>query len=448
MLPKAVLVLMLVCISGCLARPVPDSLDYLPTLEYLRAVLRFSTYSLADVEVDTTLPLDFDVARALSNVRQSLSNAQEAAEKVVEFLQAKDTFSDMQSLGETLQQLHQSLWGLDFHYPDYFQKENAFQEKEILNHTESVHLARVDFSKETLQFNDLREINSFLSEATGQAMSVTVTVLLLSTVEKVQYYLKVILLPTSMEAEELKNLQDINQLVRSYHQLYGGALNSASNRYLREVAEGAQQLQSMIRSLDYPGEDLKKAVTEFSNQVDNFFQTALAELQTIEQNVDDRFAEVLQNIFYTSYGLVSSGMGMLRPYVQHIQCVRELVPRAQTVAGVSLMSVSLCSNEATIPLYNATMVYHEKISQLQHQIFEQLENLEACTKLDTGRCSSVYDETLGVVNAHTDVVKTYKVNFEPYRVQLFGCLTSRYEIEMAKVLDMSYKFDKCVKTTK
>uniref|UniRef100_A0A182S7X7 Uncharacterized protein n=1 Tax=Anopheles maculatus TaxID=74869 RepID=A0A182S7X7_9DIPT len=393
MLPKAVHVFMLVCMSGCLASPVPDSLDYLPTLAYLRAVLRFSTNSLSELKVDSTLPLEFDISRALSNVRQLLANTQKAAEQIVNLLQAKDTFSNMQLLNETLHQMHQSLWNPDFHFPEYFRKEYASLELELLNRTMNEHLARVDFNKETLEFNDLREINSFLTGATSQAMSATVAVLLISTVEKLQYYLKVLLLPNSMEAMELQNLQDINQLVRSYHQLYGAALNVASNRYLREVAEGAQQLQSMIHSLEYPQDDLKKAATQFSDQVDIFFQTALSDLQTMEQNADVRFAEVLQNIFYTSYGLVSSGMGMLRPYVRHIRCVRELVPRAQTVAGA-------------------------------------------------------YNETLDIIDANTDVVKSFVVDIEPYRLQLFGCLTSRYEIEMAKVLDMAYNFDKCVKITK
>ncbi|XP_050077763.1 uncharacterized protein LOC126564713 [Anopheles maculipalpis] len=448
MLPKAVLVFVLVYITGCLARPLPDSLDYLPTLEYLRAVVRFSTYSLSEVTVDPVLKLEFDVSRALSNVSQALSNTEEAAEKIVKLLQAKDTFSDMQLLGETLQEMHQGLMDPDFHFPEYLEKENAFQEMELLNRTMSEHLSRVDFKKPTLDFNDLREINSFLTGATSQVMSSTVALLSISTVEKLQYYLKVLQLPDSMEAIELKNLQDINQLVRSYHQLYGAALNVASQRYLREVADGARQLQSMIRSLAFPRESLEQAAAQFSNRVDNFFQTALGDLQTMEQKADDRFAEVLQHIFYTSYGLVSSGMGMLRPYVRHIECVRELVPRAQTVAGVSLMSVSLCSNRATTTLYDATMVYHDKISQFQNQILAQLQMLEACAKLDGESCSTVYNETLENINANTDAVKNFAVDFEPYRVQLFSCFTSRYEIEMAKVLDMAYNFDKCVKMTR
>uniref|UniRef100_A0A182WGY0 Uncharacterized protein n=1 Tax=Anopheles minimus TaxID=112268 RepID=A0A182WGY0_9DIPT len=326
--------------------------------------------------------------------------------------------------------------------------EIASQELELMRRYMSEHLKRVDFKKATLTLEDLRAINSFLTDATSHVMSTTVAVFLISSVEKLQYYLKVLFLPPHMEATELKDLHDITQIVRSYHELYGAALRTASERFLQKASDGRQLLQSMLGTSELLPEGLRKGVTEFSNHVDNFIQAGLDDLQAVEYRAENRFGEALQNILYTSYGLVSSGMGMLRPYIRHLQCVRELVPRAHTVAALSLNSVSLCSNEATTPLYDATMMYHERIRELQHQIYQQLQKVEACTKLEAENCSSVYDEAMILINTNADVVKNFKIDFEPYREQLLSCMTSKLEIEMAKVLDMSLNFDKCVKIYK
>ncbi|XP_053666729.1 uncharacterized protein LOC128715837 [Anopheles marshallii] len=448
MMPKSVLVFVLVCLSGCSAAPAFEPLDYLPTLEYLRNVLRFSILSLSEVKPDTTLPLTVNISQTLSQVSLAFTNALETADKITKLLQTQDIARNTQPLGENLQQINSYLNEINIHFPEYYRKENASQELELLERYMSEHLLRVDFKTNVLQLSDLREINSFLTGATSHVMSTTMAVFLISSVEKLQHYLKVLFLPPHMEATELKDLHDVTQIVRSYHLLYGAALRTASERYLREASDGRQLLQSMLGTLQHLPEDLQKAVAEFANQVDNFIQTGLGDLQSIESKADNRFGELLQNMLYSSYGLVSSGMAKLRPFPQHVQCVRDLVPRAHTVAALSLTSVALCSNEATTPLYDATMLYHDKIRHLQHEIFDQLQKVGACDKLQTGSCSSVYDETVTLVNTNADVVKHFTIDFEPYREQLFSCLTSRYEIVMAKVLDMSLNFDKCVKTTK
>uniref|UniRef100_A0A182R9R4 Protein TsetseEP domain-containing protein n=1 Tax=Anopheles funestus TaxID=62324 RepID=A0A182R9R4_ANOFN len=443
MMSKAVLVVVLVCLSECLATPAYDPLDYLPTLEYLRNVLRFSILSFSEVKPDTSLPLTLDITPTVRNVSHSFTNALEAADKITDLVNTQDISHNIQPLVEQLQQINSSFYEAYIHYPEYYRKENASQELELLKRNMSEHLKRLNFKTDTLQLGDLREINSFLTDAASQAMSTTVAVFLMSSVEKLQHYLKVLFFPPHMEASELKELHDITQVVRSYHELYGAALRTASERFLREASDGRELLQSA----NLP-EALQKAVTEFSDQVDNFIQTGLSDLQSVQYKADNRFGEVLQNILYTSYGLVSSGMGMLRPFIKHLQCVRDLVPRAHTVAAISLLSVSLCSNEATTPLYDATMVYHDKIRQLHHEIFEQLQKVDACAKLNTESCSSVYDETLTVINTNVEVVQSFTIDFEPYRNQLLNCLTLKYETQMAKVLDMSLTFDKCVKTTK
>uniref|UniRef100_A0A182MUS1 Protein TsetseEP domain-containing protein n=1 Tax=Anopheles culicifacies TaxID=139723 RepID=A0A182MUS1_9DIPT len=448
MFPKAVLVFVLVSFSGCLTVPVSDPLDYLPTLEYLRNVLRFSILSLSQVKPDPALPLTLDIPQTLRNVSHSFTNAQAAVEKISELLQTQDMSSNMEMLAENLQQINCSFSEVNIHYPEYYRKENGSQELDLLRRNMSEHLKRVDFKKPSLAFDDLREINSFLTDATSHVMSTTVAVFLISSVEQLEYYLRVVYFPPHMEAMELKDLHDTTQIVRSYHELYRAALRTASERFLQKASAGRQLLKSVpVTSTSLP-EDLHKGVAEFSNHVDNFIRTGLEDLQSVEYRTDNRFGEALQNILYTSYGLVSSGMAMLHPYVRHLQCVRELIPRSHTVAALSLMSVSLCSNEATTTLYDTTMMYHEKIRELQYQIFEQLQKVGACTKLEAGNCSSVYDETMRLINANIEEVKQFKIDFEPYREQLLNCQTSKYEIEMAKVLEMSLNFDECVKTSK
>ncbi|XP_052894300.1 uncharacterized protein LOC128301729 [Anopheles moucheti] len=448
MMPKSVLVFVLVCLGGCSAAPAFDPLDYLPTLEYLRNVLRFSLLSLSEVKPDTTLPLTLNITQTLGKVNSSFTNALEAADKITILLQAQDISRNMQPLAENLHQINSYLNETNIPFPEYYRKENASQELELLERNMSEHLMRIDFLKDTLQLGDLREINSFLTGATSHVMSTTMAVFLISSVEKLQHYLKVLFLPPHMEATELKDLHDVTQIARSYHMLYGAALRSASGRFLREASDGGQLLRSMLGTLQHLPDDLHTAVAEFSSQVDNFIQTGLGDLQSIESKADNRFGEVLQNMLYTSYGLVSSGMAKLRPFPLHLQCVRDLVPRAHTVGAISLMSVALCSNEATTALYDATMVYHDRVRQLQHEIFDQLQQVRDCAKLENGSCFTVYDETVTVINTNAGLVKHFAIDFEPYREQLLSCLTSKYEIMTAKVLDMSLKFDKCVKTTK
>lgn len=366
---------------------MPDPLDYLPTLEYLRNVLRVSAHSLSEVTLETQLPLTYNVSEALHSVRGSLNVAQNATKTITELFQANDTFQ-MQQLAEALDEIQQSLCDSEFRFPEYFGKESATPDMKQLKHTMSEHLKKVQFEKDTLEFDDLRAINNFLSGATSQAMVATVAVHIVSSVEKLEYYLRAIFFPPDMEATALKELQAIGQLVRSYNQLYGAALRTASTRFQDEASQGRQLVRTMVGTgaPEHLPESVKNAPEEFYDQVDNFIRTTLEDLQSTTRKGNDRFGEVVQNILYTSYGLHSSGMEMLRPYVRHYECVLNLVPRTQTVAGASLGSVALCSNEATAPLYDSTMVYRQKIGHLQREIFEGLQTAIACTD---GDCSLV-----------------------------------------------------------
>uniref|UniRef100_A0A8W7P7L8 Uncharacterized protein n=1 Tax=Anopheles coluzzii TaxID=1518534 RepID=A0A8W7P7L8_ANOCL len=348
------------CTGGCLTAPLPDPLDYLPTLEYLRNVLRVSAHSLSEVTLETQLPLTYNVSEALHSVRGSLNVAQNATKTITELFQANDTFQ-MQQLAEALDEIQQ------------------------------------------------------------------------------KYYLRAIFFPPDMEATALKELQAIGQLVRSYNQLYGAALRTASTRFQDEASQGRQLFRTMLGTAEHLPESVKNAPEQFYDQVDNFIRTTLEDLQSTTRKGNDRFGEVVQNILYTSYGLHSSGMEMLRPYVRHYECVLNLVPRTQTVAGASLGSVALCSNEATAPLYDSTMVYRQKIGHLQREIFEGLQTAIACTD---GDCSLVYSETVDLIKASTDAVKAFTVDLAPYREQLLSCISSKYEVEMVQVLDMSANFDK------
>uniref|UniRef100_A0A182U2X0 Protein TsetseEP domain-containing protein n=1 Tax=Anopheles melas TaxID=34690 RepID=A0A182U2X0_9DIPT len=440
---RVLLVLVLVCTGGCLTAPLPDPLGYLPTLEYLRNVLRVSVHSLSEVTLETQLPLTYNVSEALHSVRGSLNVAHNATKTITELFQANDTFQ-MQQLAEALDEIQQSLCDSEFRFPEYFKKESATPDMKQLKHTMSEHLKKVQFEKDTLEFDDLRAINNFLSGATSQAMVATVAVHIVSSVEKLEYYLRAIFFPPDMEATALKELQAIGQLVRSYYQLYGAALRTASTRFQDEASQGRQLFRAMLGTgaPEHLPESVKNAPEEFYDQVDNFIRTTLEDLQSTTRKGNDRFGEIVQNILYTSYGLHSSGMEMLRPYVRHYECVLNLVPRTQTVAGASLGSVALCSNEATATLYDSTMVYRQKIGHLQREIFEGLQTAIACTD---GDCSLVYNETVDLMNASTDAVKAFTVDLAPYREQLLSCLSSKYEVEMVQVLDMSANFDKCVK---
>ena len=52
---------------------------------------------------------------------------------------------------------------------------------------------------------------------------------------------------------------------------------------------------------------------------------------------------------------------------------------------------------------------------------------------------------MDLIKSSTDAVKAFTVDLAPYREQLLSCISSKYEVEMVQVLDMSANFDKCVK---
>uniref|UniRef100_A0A182KAH8 Uncharacterized protein n=1 Tax=Anopheles christyi TaxID=43041 RepID=A0A182KAH8_9DIPT len=421
------------CTGRCLTAPSPiDPLVYLPTLEYLRNVLRLSTLSLSEVKLETNLPLAYKVSQPLNSVRDSLNEAQKATEKIVELFEAKDTFP-MHQLAEALHKIQHSLCETDFHFPVYIRNENVSQEMDQLKRTMSEHLRRIEFQTDTLKFGELREIDSFLVGATSQAMFATAAVHVIASVEKVEYYLKAFYFPPHMEETALKELQDIGQLVRAYDELYTVALRSSAKRFLEEASEGRQLLYTLLGTAPALPERVKTATEEFLNRVDNFIHTVLGELQTIKGKGNDRFGEVVQNTLYTAFGLLSSGLEMLRPNVRNYQCVLNMVPQTHTVAGISLGSVALCSNVATTPLYDSTMVYRQKADLLRREVFEQLQKAVACNGGE-GNCSSVYSETVELITSHTDTVKAFTVDLQPYREQLLSCLTTKYEVEMGKRL--------------
>uniref|UniRef100_A0A182PDE5 Protein TsetseEP domain-containing protein n=1 Tax=Anopheles epiroticus TaxID=199890 RepID=A0A182PDE5_9DIPT len=444
---SAVLVL-LVCTGGCLtaSRPSLNPLDYLPTLEYLRNVLRLSARSLSEVTLEPKLPLAVNVSQLLSSVRSSLNDAQQAADTITEVLESQNT-TLVQQLSQALQNINRSLCESDFHFPEYYRQENVSKEMNLLKLTMSEHLSRVDFQKDTLEYSDVREINAFLTGATSQAMSATTAVHIIASVEKLSYYLKVYFFPPHMETATLKELQDMNLLSRSYNQLFGATLQTASRRFLDQATQGRQLLRTVLESSSSLPESAKNATELFSNQVDDFIHKTLGDLQTTVIKGNERFGEVVQNILYTSFGLLSSGIKTVRPYLRHYQCVQNLVPQMQTHAGASLGSVALCFNEATTPLYDATMVFHERIGHLQHETFDALQGAVACNE-SAGNCSSVYKETEDLIRANSEAVMAFTVDLEPFRVKLHSCLTSRYEVQMAKVLDMSVHFEKCIKSFK
>uniref|UniRef100_A0A182QAZ1 Uncharacterized protein n=1 Tax=Anopheles farauti TaxID=69004 RepID=A0A182QAZ1_9DIPT len=440
---QAVFVFVLVSTRECFAVPAPDPLDYLPALGYLRSVLHLSTGFLEELQLDPSVPQTYDVSEMIKKVHSTLTDTEQAVEITWQQLEMPGSLH-MQHLADGLRSIQRSLGETNFRFPEYYRRENVSQEMDLLKLAMSEQLDRVSFTRTEFALSDLRELNGFLTGATSQAMTATMAVFLIASVEKLTGYLNLIVLPSHVETTELKDLLDIGVRVRAYDQLYAGALRNGSEPFQRAAMEGRQLVYTMLNmSLDLP-ENVKQAATEFTGQVDSFVDTSIVEMLLTKNAADEKFGEVLQNIVYTSYGLLSTGLAMMRPLPQHVLCVRDVLPRAQTIAGTNLMSIALCSNDASAILYDSVMEFREQIRLLQHRTFQQLHKAVGCS----GNCASVYNATVDLFNASTAEVRGFSTDFEPHRIRLLGCLSDRYEIVMAEVLDISYNFNQCVKLSK
>uniref|UniRef100_A0A182NEV1 Uncharacterized protein n=1 Tax=Anopheles dirus TaxID=7168 RepID=A0A182NEV1_9DIPT len=409
--------------------------------------MRNASYECGELRLDSTVPPTYDVSEMIQKVHTSLIDVQEAAGIALEHLELPGPLH-MQHLAEALRRIQRALGETNFRFPEYYHQQNVSQEMELLKRTMGEQLDRVEFVRDEFASSDLRELNGFLTSATSQAMTATMAVFLISSVEKLTGYLNLLVLPSHVETTELKDLLDIGVRVRAYDQMYSVALRNGSEPFIRAAMEGSQLVYSMLNMSANLPEDVQQAATEFSGQVDSFVQTTIGDMQVTKYAADEKFGEVLQNIVYTSYGLLSSGLAMMRPFPQHVFCVRDLLPRAQTIAGTSLMSIALCSNDASSILYDSAMEFREKIRHLQHRTFEQLHKAVGCSSSSDSDCTSVYKETVDLFNASAAEVRGFSTDFEPHRIQLLGCLSDRYETVMAKVMNLSVNFNKCVKLSK
>ncbi|XP_035774802.1 uncharacterized protein LOC118457374 isoform X2 [Anopheles albimanus] len=419
-------------------------LEYVPSLDYLRSVLRVSSESVRSAIVNPSLKLAYDVSKMANLMGYVLRNVTQASDVIATSL-GEWSESNVRPLSDALHAVRHSLAEVDLIYPEYYRGQALVQELNHLKGLMEEQLDSLELKGHGMVRGELQLINSFLTVASSLVIANTLVLQEVYEIERTKVFLSQLFIPSELESTVLHDLLVIGARTNEYDQLYSNAFNSESERFLRFTTEGGQLLQTVVNGAPALPANLQRAVTEFNSQVDSFVQYATSELQEVRHVLQARAAKAFDDTIQSGYGVQASGMAMLRPYPRNLLCVRHMLPTIKTIVGSHLISIALCSNELTDFIYEQAIEYRDTVRQLEQQALAKLQMAAACT---TAACDPVYSDALEFLVASTEKVRTFAPAIDTYQNLLLTCVNGKAQGAMSQLIEEIVGFNKCLAARK